>query len=166
MKNHQQWLQSNDDYLRIAIRWVHLRLVRQIGSMVPVKAAIPEKKCWYKRSKSEPLSVTDPATKDAAIAETAKRMAVAEASNPPPALLILSQQLGLTRFERDLMLLCVAMELNSKTALLCAKAQNNSNKSYPTFALAAQLFDEFKWDALSADPVSYTHLTLPTSDLV
>lgn len=159
MKNHQQWLQSNDDYLRIAIRWVHLRLVRQIGSMVPVKAAIPEKKSWFSRNKSEPLPVTDPATKDAAIAETAKRMAAAEASNPPPALLILSQQLGLTHFERDLLLLCVAMELNSKTALLCAKAQNNPNKSYPTFALAAQLFDEFKWDALSADrPLRYWRL--------
>lgn len=160
MNSYQQWLQSNDDYLRIAIRWVHLRLVRQIGSMVPVKAVIPEKKSWFSRSKSEPLPpVTDPATKDAAIAETAKRMATAEASNPPPALIVLSQQLGLTCFERDLLLLCVAMELNSKTALLCAKAQNNSNRPYPTFALAAQIFDEFKWDALSADrPLRYWRL--------
>lgn len=78
-------------------------------------------------------------------------METTEASNPPPALLILSQQLGLTHFERDLLLLCVAMELNSKTALLCAKAQNNPNKSYPTFALAAQLFNKVDGNTLSAD---------------
>ena len=159
MNEHEQWLQNNDDYLRNAIRWVHLRLERQIESLAPVKPNTPAKIGWFKSGKAEAASSSEQSAKAAAIAEAAERMTVAEATNPPPALLILSQQFGLTRFEREVLLLGVAMELDGKTASLCAKAQDNPCKPYPTFALASKLFDEHKWDALSADrPLRYWRL--------
>jgi hypothetical protein len=58
-----------------------------------------------------------------------------------PALVILSRRLGLVRFEEDVLLLCAAMELDTRTAALCARAQADPARA-PTFALALALFDE------------------------
>jgi len=163
MNEHEQWQQNNNDYLNNAIRWVHLRLERQIKALAPDKPAAPAKKCWFKCNETEVASQPDQSAITAAIAIAAERMAAAEAGNRPPALLMLSQQFGLTRFERELLLLCVAMERDgAKTASLCAKAPNNAGKPYPTFALASALFDdhdEHKWAARSANqPLRYWYL--------
>lgn len=85
---------------------------------------------------------------DVEIPEVAE-MPTGEGMNPPPALIILSQKFGLSRFEQQVLLLCVAMELYPGMARLCAKAQDNPHQPYPTFALALSLFDEPAWDALS-----------------
>ncbi len=156
MNEREQWLQSNDDYLRDAIHWVQQRLQRQIDSVAPVKNPEPVKTHWFKANTDEAATEPDESAKTAVLALAAERMASAEAANPPPALIILSQQLGLTRFEREVLLLCVAIELDGATAALCAKAHG---KPYPTFALAAQIFDEHKWDAISAErPLRYWRL--------
>ena len=83
----------------------------------------------------------------------------AEGVNPPPALILLSQKLGLSRFEEEVLLLCVAMELDTSIARLCAKAQDNPHQPYPTFALALSLFDDPVWDAFSWEsPLRYWRL--------
>ena len=83
----------------------------------------------------------------------------AEGVNPLPALILLSQKLGLSDFEQEILLLCVAMELDPGMARLCAKAQDNDHQPYPTFALALSLFDEPAWDALSWErPLRYWRL--------
>jgi hypothetical protein len=69
----------------------------------------------------------------------------------PPALVTLCRRLKLTRFERDVLLLCVAMELDTSIAALCARAQGDPARPYPTFALALSLFDDPAWDALSPE---------------
>jgi ATPase family associated with various cellular activities (AAA) len=82
-----------------------------------------------------------------------------EGMNPPPALILLSQKFGLSRFEQQVLLLCVAMELDPGMARLCAKAQDNPHQPYPTFALALSLFDEPAWDAVSWEsPLRYWRL--------
>ena len=80
----------------------------------------------------------------------------AAASEPPPALIILSRRLGLEQFEAQILLLCAAMEFDTRIAALCARAQNDSPRPYPTFALALALFDDPVWEALSPErpPVS------------
>lgn len=84
---------------------------------------------------------------------------MAEGMNLSPALLLLSQKLGLSHFEQEILLLCVAMELDPGMAHLFAKAQDNSHQPYPTFALALSLFDEPAWDALSWErPLRYWRL--------
>jgi ATP-dependent 26S proteasome regulatory subunit len=51
------------------------------------------------------------------------------------------------------------MELNTRVAGLCAQAQDNPNRAYPTFALALSLFEDPSWDALSPDrPLRYWRL--------
>jgi ATPase family associated with various cellular activities (AAA) len=76
-----------------------------------------------------------------------------------PAFKILSAQLGLSQFEEKLLLLCAAMELDTRTGALCARAQGDANRPYPTFALALAFLEEPAWDALSpARPLRYYHL--------
>jgi hypothetical protein len=86
-------------------------------------------------------------------------MQAAEHTVPPPALIVLSQRLGLSRFEQQLVLLCAAMELDTGIAGLCARAQDDASKPYPTFALALTLLDDPAWDALSPGrPLRYLRL--------
>ncbi|HWQ18537.1 MAG TPA: ATP-binding protein [Methanotrichaceae archaeon] len=96
---------------------------------------------------------------DEALIRVEKAMAAAEAMEPPPALIILSRKLGLSRFESDLLFLCVATELDTRIPQLCASAQGDLCRPYPTFALAMALFDGAAWDSLSPDrPLRYWKL--------
>jgi hypothetical protein len=93
------------------------------------------------------------------IAQAAVEREEAAKTDPPPTLVLLTHQLQLSQFERDTLLLCAAMELDTRTAGLCARAQGEMTRPYPTFALALSLFDEPSWDALSAHrPLRYWRL--------
>ncbi len=81
------------------------------------------------------------------------------AEAPVPALVLLARRLGLTDFERDLLLLCVGMELDTRMPALCAQAQHDPAKPWPTFALAFAVLDHPAWDALSPErPLRYWRL--------
>ncbi|MEO0969395.1 MAG: ATP-binding protein, partial [Cyanobacteria bacterium J06639_18] len=56
---------------------------------------------------------------------------------------------GLSDFERDVLLLCVGMELDRSWSNLCARAQRNENINYPTFALAVTVLDGLNWDTIT-----------------
>jgi len=63
----------------------------------------------------------------------------------------LCSTLGLTVFERNVLLLCAGMELDSKLAEMCA--------SRPTFSMALGVFREAHWSALSPSrPLRYWRL--------
>ena len=57
---------------------------------------------------------------------------------------MLAQRLALTSFERDLLLLCAGMELDTGFASLCACAQDPA-RPYPTFALALTALQDPAW---------------------
>jgi hypothetical protein len=81
------------------------------------------------------------------------------ASQPISALQVLAQQLGLSDFERNVLLLCIGMELDTRMPGLCAQAQHDANKPWPTFALAFAVLDQPSWDALSPErPLRYWRL--------
>lgn len=73
----------------------------------------------------------------------------AEAMPAPAALDLLTASFGLSRFERDVLLLCAGMELNSDFAGLCATAQGDPRRTYPTFSLAMAALKEAHWSALA-----------------
>ncbi|HLY97274.1 MAG TPA: ATP-binding protein, partial [Sideroxyarcus sp.] len=54
-------------------------------------------------------------------------------------------------FERDLLLLCAGMELDTTFAPLCASAQGNQQRAYPTFSLALAALPDPHWSALTPD---------------
>jgi hypothetical protein len=86
-------------------------------------------------------------------------MRAAENVEPPPALVILGRRFALHPFEQDLLLLCVAMELDTGIAALCARVHDDPYRPFPTFALAMSALPDPVWEALSPDrPLRYFRL--------
>jgi hypothetical protein len=88
---------------------------------------------------------------DGAVAPDIASSAASTGATPTPALVLLAQRLGLSDFERDLLLLCIAMEMDTRIPTLCAQAQHDPAKPWPTFALAFAVLDQPSWDALSPE---------------
>ncbi len=77
----------------------------------------------------------------------------------PPALETLCATFGLSPFERDIVLLCTGIELDSTFASLCASVQGNDTRSYPTFSLALATLNTPHWSALTPNaPLRYWQL--------
>ncbi|MBD1901034.1 ATP-binding protein [Trichocoleus sp. DQ-A3] len=69
--------------------------------------------------------------------------------SPPATLEQLCKTFGLSDFERDILLLCVGMELDPSFPSLCAIAQGNERQAYPTMSLALAILPASHWDALT-----------------
>lgn len=69
----------------------------------------------------------------------------------PPALEQLCQFLGLSSFERAVVLLCVGMELDPQWKAFCAAAQAPVQRDYPTWNLALAIAPSPHWSALQPD---------------
>ena len=69
---------------------------------------------------------------------------------PTSALANLCRIFSLTDFERDILLLCTALEIDPSLAKLCAELQGNGQLNYPTLALALSTFPQASWSVLSA----------------
>ena len=67
----------------------------------------------------------------------------------PAALETLCQLFDLSPFERDILLLCAGVELEASFAPLCAAAQGDPGRDYPTFSLALAALPGAHWSALS-----------------
>ncbi|HEY7182470.1 MAG TPA: AAA family ATPase [Blastocatellia bacterium] len=161
------WEEKNQRYLAAALEWLRLRLARlaQQGAPVaapinpapPREAAARGRRFWGKReSEASPRALLPPATDPSLVSErqvsqAAEAVAEAESATPRPAMTALAQNFGLSRFEREILLLCAAMEMDTRVAALCARAQDNPQRPHPTFALAMALFDEPEWSALSPE---------------
>lgn len=165
MTGMADWQTNNEAYLSAALQWLRGRL--EALSQPPAKLTPPDKQKsggWrlarFKPAASDTTAASDEnSAVEIQMANLAAAMQDAEKVDPPPALCILAQRLGLSRFEQHVLLLCAAMELDTRTASLCARAQNDSGKPYPTFALAIAALDDAAWDALSPErPLRYWRL--------
>jgi ATPase family associated with various cellular activities (AAA) len=76
---------------------------------------------------------------------------VTHPTTPPPALETLCQLFGLSSFERAVLLMCAGMELDSKFAGVCANANGDPRRDYPTFGLALGALPQVHWSALTPD---------------
>jgi len=88
----------------------------------------------------------DSAEATRAIREIADSRAALES---PSAIDRLEEVFGLSRFERDLLLLCAGVEMDSKLASLCAEAHGHPQRAYVTFGLAMANLAEPHWSALT-----------------
>jgi len=164
MSDLTNWQHGNEEFLARAMSWLRLRLMRLAPSekssstkkVVDATPPAPRRNFW-ERLTSKPTATPialPPATKgssDDAEAKAREEMNAAAAMNPAPALMLLSRSLGLSAFEQEVLLLCAAMELDTRIAALCARAQDDPAKTYPTFALAFALFDDPGWEVLSPE---------------
>ena len=80
-------------------------------------------------------------------------------AEPPAALELLGDRLGLSRFERLVLMLAAATELDPGIAGRCAEASGNPRAPYPTLALALTVLPEATWDVVSPQrPLRYWRL--------
>ncbi|MCF6231435.1 MAG: ATP-binding protein [Gammaproteobacteria bacterium] len=159
MREQSAWVAANEEHLAATLKWLRLKLQQQIPAQTREESSPQEKADdssggWFKRKLSQPQSsarhLPPPETSDdETIKQAAQVIANCEKNDPPPALLILAQRLGLSHFDQQVLMLCSAMALDTRFATLCAQAQDDLNRPYPTFALAFSLFDDPDWNALS-----------------
>jgi ATP-dependent 26S proteasome regulatory subunit len=173
MSDAGKWQTDNEKYLAAALTWLRLQLERCAGGgfNLPIEPSPPtierEPQPQPKRRlliRRQTETTQPPPSKvrllppaavvtEEQIAEAAAAMAQAEhAMQPPPALVILGERFGLSPFERNVLLLSAAMEFDTRIPALCAQAQDDPARPYPTFALALALFPESaSWDSLSPE---------------
>jgi ATP-dependent 26S proteasome regulatory subunit len=126
-----------------------------ITPALPERATPPSARTPESRASSASAAS---AGSDASASAFGSAAADTAAASVPPALLLLAQRLGLTPFERDLLLMCAGMEFDTGFASLCARAQDPA-KPYPTFALALTALQDPAWEALSPErPLRYWRL--------
>lgn len=157
MSDQAEWMENNDKYLSAAAAWIRLRLQRLVCKAEEDSSARKQKGGWFRPSKTESSQIRKPEDKD--IEKAQQDMAILENADPPPALILLANSLGLSIFDRQVLAFCASMELDTRIAGLCAKAQADSSKPYPTFALAFVLFDDPDWKVLAPNaPLRYWRL--------
>ncbi|HTG14488.1 MAG TPA: AAA family ATPase [Blastocatellia bacterium] len=187
MTTPADWQKTNEAYLVAALAGLRLRLERLGSDGLRLPSAVrslPARKSersgfflfrWLRylfgKSTSNEVSHTAvqavensaPVMSDEKISEELAKaeaaMTAAEQNDLPPALTILCQRFALSGFEQQLLLLCIARDLDTRVDKLCARAQHDANRNFPTYALAMVMFEEPLWDALSPDrPLRYWNL--------
>ena len=142
MTSRAEWAEQNREYLSTALEWLRARM----------EAAAP-------KSDQPASGKSQPKKRSQAPDKLLNALGDAENAETPPALAVLSQRFGLSPFEKNVLLLSIATELDTRIAGLCARVQDDLRKSYPTFALAMSLFDDPVWDVLSPSrPLRYWRL--------
>jgi ATPase family associated with various cellular activities (AAA) len=119
------WTDFNQQYLMTALAEVRAALERHVGP--PGRLEAPA---------SAPTHPEDAGGES-------------QPSSAPPALETLSRRLGLSAFERAILLLCAGVELDASFAGVCGAAQGNPARAYPTFGLALAALAEPHWSALA-----------------
>jgi hypothetical protein len=149
----ENWQDCNEQYLAIALTWLRLKLTRYIQLQ---EGHLPTELGQTQRTATSDADLPKMTAQLTYLSTTLEQLAQ---SDPPPSLVQLSRQFGLTAFEQDTLLLGAAQELDTSIASLCARAQDHAQRPFPTFALALALFDDPLWDILSPErPLRYWRL--------
>lgn len=122
------WTQANQRYLTLALDTVRAALEGRAAGGPPSEDRT-----------GAPLPAEDDAH------------GVTRPTEPPPALETLCKVFGLSPFERAILLMCAGMELDSKFASVCSKADGDRRRDYPTFSLALGALPDAHWSALTPD---------------
>ena len=176
MNGSENWQEGNARYLSAALLWLRACLEgcgeQQQQEQLPLPLAPPRtesRPLWkhFRQGSTPPtakmpnlLPASSQVSGSQRLTEAAATMqAAASEMQPPPALVLLTQRLGLSQFEQQILLLCVGVELDSGIAALYAGCHHDGGRAYPTFALALSMFDAPSWDALSPErPLRYWRL--------
>jgi hypothetical protein len=141
------WHEANQRYLTAALAVMRATLERHAARIQD--APEPEERDKPRRWRRRPPTRTDALELEEGGGPTQALQEAADAMPAPPALETLSAAFSLSPFERDLLLLCASMELDSTFAAQCATAQGDPGRAYPTFGLALAALPEAHWSALT-----------------
>jgi SpoVK/Ycf46/Vps4 family AAA+-type ATPase len=159
------WEQANQAHLATALDWLRLRLSQAEPNTSSV-ATTMKVEPWWRRLHSPSMqspgmpsptasaaaqAKPDRAIDTKALAAAHAALQQAEAASPPPALMLLADACGLSAFERQTLLMCAAMEIDSGFGAVCARAHGDTTRPYPTFAMALAFLEEPSWEALAPE---------------
>lgn len=151
MKNAMidNWYEANQRYLMAALTVVREELERQIART------------------DDPVTAQESGHAEYCVAQRNLERA-AEDMPASPALETLTNTFRLTPFERRVLLICAAMELDSRFGPLCASLRGDPALAYPTFGMALAVFSDAHWSAIMPSAVlRYWHLVeIRNSELV
>ena len=150
MSQSDRWQSNNDAYLGAATEWLRRRLAQLAAPASAHPATTAEENGLMDRLLGRGARPTE-RTGDSDVARLRATMDQCAAFDPPPAAVILKMRFGLSEFELHILLLCAALELDTRCAGLCARAHGDPAKAYPSYALALALFEDGSWDALSPE---------------
>ena len=145
MSKVDRWSDANNSYLRSELGILRDRIEALASRTTPGTAV------------AAPAKPSDPATSPR-IAKHATAEPASTKERFVPALVMLGRQLGLSDFERQVLLMCAAVEFDTGFGALCARAQAGAAGG-PTFELALAALDEPAWDVMSPErPLRYWRL--------
>lgn len=155
MSDYGSWLVANDRFLSRALEWLRGRLEAAASADAPAASGAQqprsaEPKALFGRRGGGRAVVPAPVP-SAATPLPGPPPEGTEEESDPPLLVELARRAGLTPFERNVVLLAVGMELDTRIPGLCARAHHSPAMDYPTFALAMTIFDDPSWDAISPE---------------
>jgi ATP-dependent 26S proteasome regulatory subunit len=152
------WLEANQRYLVAALAVVGTLLERHAARPQDAQEEPDKPRRWRRSPARTEVLQLEEGEGPAGTLEKA-----AEAMPAPPALETLCAMFGLSPFERNVLLLCAGMELDSTFAAHCAAVQDNPQRGYPTFGLALAALPEAHWSALTPTaPLRYWRLVEAT----
>ena len=130
------WIEANQSYLTAALAVVHATMECYIAA----RAEGSSTNLSHKQEVEEQRSAAQRALREAA-----------SAMPKPSTVEALGSLFDLSPFERDILLLCAGMEFDSSFVPLCAAAQGDGTKAYPTFSLALAALPQSYWSAIAPD---------------
>jgi len=162
------WTEANDHYLSLSLARLRLLLQRaadgraapQIPAAAPPPAATDRRRTWRgHRDPTEapaaaPILVRSSRSLDEDLADAQQQIdAAAHAMTPAPVLESIRRVFGLSEFERDVLLLCAAPELDTGIGAVLEAAYGQTR---PSFAVAMDALPDACWDARSPQrPLRY-----------
>jgi SpoVK/Ycf46/Vps4 family AAA+-type ATPase len=126
-KNNHNWHEANESYLLAALAIVRNAIEKAAQKIQPADFLEQQQKL------QADLQITR------------------DGMSAPPALEQICQLFALTSFERDILLMCACMEFYGDFAAICALAQGDAQRAYPTLSLALAALPQAHWDAIAPD---------------
>lgn len=128
------WYEANQRYLSAALATVRSALEQHAKNVGTQSIASESELMEHPPATNSPSGLPMP---DASIMST------------PPTLDMVCAAFNLSSFERAILLLCAGIELDATIPTLCAAAQDDPTRTYPTFSLALAALPEAHWSALT-----------------
>jgi hypothetical protein len=155
MTNANRWIEENSRYLSAALAWLRVLLECRAREAAAHDRSTRMSAAQSSSSGSRKSFAASPGVKKAA----AELDEIEEEMPSAPSLKLLSERLGLSKFESSTLLLCAAAEFDPQMGELFGRASGDNACVFATFALAMSIFEEPAWDAMSPHrPLRYWRL--------
>lgn len=156
MTTDATWQERNQAYLTAALAWLRARIDARLAAPavavaeappIEPQTGFPLATLWRRpvapAAPAAPIALLAAPGGTGALDRAASALEDATRGDPAPALLDLARRLDLTPFERNVLLLAIARELDPALVAMPGRT--------PSFALAMTLFDDAAWEAMAPD---------------